>query len=150
MRRNGMKFRRDHPKDEEMRTARKLRIVYVILTILYASVVISATLNVVVIQPARMPRVETIPRDEITAAIPKRCITEAADGSPVVNILQKAQGAWGMQYYVRQIPVIETQEIDEDRLFVVDAIGIEGSIITSATVDFLEDGMEVRLIQHVD
>lgn len=128
-------------------TIRKSYIFYTILTILYLAVVIYATLFIVVIKPARMPRVEITARDKVTAKIPKSCIVQTEDGSYVINILQETQGAWGMQYFVLQIPVTEAQEIDEESMFVVDAIGMEGPLIVSSTTEYLVDGMEVRLSQ---
>lgn len=149
MLKNWHRHNEDFPDTGETRTVRKSRIFYAILTALYLAAVIYATLFIVVIKPARMPRVEITERDEVTAKIPKACIAQAADGSPVINILQEEQGAWGMQYFVLQIPVTEAQEIDGETMFVVDAIGMEGPLIISSTAEFLEDGMEVRLAQQV-
>lgn len=147
MKKNWFRHKRDLFDACEERIIRKSRIFYAILTVLYLAAVIYATLFVVVIKPAQMSRVEIVERDEVTAKIPKSCIVQAEDGSPVVNILREEQGAWGMQYFVMQIPVTEAQEIDEETMFVEDAIGMEGSLIASSTLEFLVDGMEVRLSQ---
>ncbi len=144
---NRFRHRDDLLDTDEVRTIRKSRIFYAILSALYLVAVVSATLYVVVIKPARMPRVEAIGRGEISAVIPKTCIVESADGSPVVNILREEQGPWGMQYFVNQVLVTETLEFDEESVFVPDVIVEEGAIITDSTAESLENGMEVRLAQ---
>lgn len=144
---NRFKHRDDFPDTGEVRTIRKSRIFYAILTAVYLIGVVAATLNVVVIKPSRLPEVDAMDRGEFSSVIPKTCIVEAEDGSPVVNILREEQGPWGMQYFVNQVFVTETMEFDEERLFVPDIIVEEGAIITASTAEILEDGMEVRLAQ---
>ena len=146
---SGKRFRhRDEDWDAgEERGFRKSRVFYSILTALYLAVVAGATLYGIAIKPNLLPRVETVERGEISAAVPMACIAETADGMQVVNLLQEEQGPWGMRYFVNQIPVTETMEIDEERMFIPDVIGIEGSFISSSTVEFLENGMEVRPAQ---
>lgn len=121
---------------------KKLRIVYICISIVYILVAAGATAYCLTAYQDSLPQVELIP--SVGARVPKSCLLEGPDGL-VINIVERQDGPWGYRYVIKQLNVYSCQELPDGDMFVYEAMSNVNPIVAGSTAEYLYDGMEVRI-----
>ncbi len=118
------------------------RIVYLCLAVLYLLIVCGATIYSLTAYRSRLPQVELTQADG--GKIPISCLLKSPDGM-IINTVERQDGPWGKRYVIKQLTVFACQPVDEETVFVYEAVSNENPIVSGGTAEFLYDGMEVRI-----
>ena len=121
---------------------KKSRIVYICISIVYILVVVGATVYGLTVYQDNLPQVELIP--SVGARVPKDCLQVGATGM-VVNTVERQDGPWGYRYVIKQLNAYSCQELPDGDMFVFEVMSNENPLVTGSTVEYLYDGMEVRI-----
>ncbi|MBD5153310.1 MAG: hypothetical protein HDT16_12910 [Oscillibacter sp.] len=121
---------------------KKSRIVYIYISVVYILVVVGATVYGLTVYQDNLPQVELIP--SVGARVPKDCLQVGATGM-VVNTVERQDGPWGYRYVIKQLNAYSCQELPDGDMFVFEVMSNENPLVTGSTVEYLYDGMEVRI-----
>lgn len=125
------------------RTGKTSRIVYLCIAAAYLAVAVGATVYAQTGYLNSLPAVTLGHADQARVPVESLQYTEGA--GYVLNTVQQQDGPWGKRYLIKQMSVQSVADAGGGMALVYEALNLETPLAVSSTVEFLQDGQEVRL-----
>lgn len=122
---------------------KKMHVIVLVMSVLYLAIVVGATAYCQTVYVQKLPLVTLIKPDK--GRVPEKALQGTETTGYFLYTVEQQEGPWGNRYVLKEMAVMRSEPINDDTVFVYEAIDLKKPIACAANIDAFYDGMEVRV-----